>query len=213
MQEIKIPEISGLKSEIDKFHGIKEALETRQYDLTKEIEHLDDEVSILRLVVELFKQVADMEIRDSIDAVENMLTEGLNTVFQDQDLKVKADVRHVRGKVSVELSTIRTYPDGTEVRSKSIEGFGGSVTTVQSILTRVIVIMKHGLRPLLVLDESLMAIESKYISNMGKLIRSLCERLEMDALVITHNSDLIEFAHTHWHLKKMSDHSTFEQRT
>lgn len=208
---MKIPDLSSLKSEIDKFHGIKESLEMRRVNLEKEINHLESEVSVLILVVELFKQMADMEIRDSIDAVETMLTEGLNTVFQDQDLKVQADVRHVRGKVSVELSTIRKYADGSEVRSKSLEGFGGSVTTVQSILTRIIVIMKHGLRPLLVLDESLMAIESKYISNMGKLIRSLCDRLEMDALVITHNSDLIEYAHTHWQLKKMSDHSTFER--
>lgn len=208
---MNIPDLTSLRSKIDRVNGIKDSLTSRKSELEGEIVKLESEVTIRRLVVELFKQMADSEISESIKSVETLLTDGLNTVFQDQELEVKAEVRHVHGKVSVELATIRRYPDGKEIRAKSVEGFGGSVTTVQSILNRIIVIMRHGLRPILVLDETLMAIESKYITNMGKLIRQLCERMGMDALVITHNPDLIEHAHTHWKLKKNKNHSTFEK--
>lgn len=210
---IKIPDLNKLKSSIDKIEGVKESLEKRKEALILEIDDLNKEEETLVLVVELLRQMADAEISKAVDSVESLLTEGLGTVFEDQNLEIKAEVRLIRGKVSVELNTIREYPDGTKICAKSVEGFGGSVTTIQSILLRIIVLLKHGLRPLLVLDESLMALESKYIPNVGKLLGSLCDRLGLDLLVITHNPELVDYAHNHWELVKENGSSTFRKKS
>jgi len=206
-----IPDIGDLKSTLDKALGIEAALKTQESKLDADISFLEKEEEILNLVVELFRQMADAEITEATQAVESLLSEGLYTVFEDQDITVETEVRLVRGKVSVDLHTIRKYPDGREIKNSSLEGFGGSITTIQSILLRIIVMLKQGLRPLLILDESLMALENRYIETTGKLLRSLCERLDLDALVITHNPELVEYAHTHWDLKKGKNSSTFKR--
>jgi len=207
----QIPSLTTLRSALDKAIGVRESLEKRKAELDKEVKALENEDEILNLVVELFRRMADAEISEAVQAVESLQTDGVQTVFYDQNLSVKAKVHQKRGKVCVDLLTVREYADGKIIEGKSIDGFGGSLTTVQSVLMRIIVMVKHGLRPFLVLDESLMAIEDRYVPQLGQLLRSLCERLDIDMLLITHNPALAETAHGHWKLRNPKGPVRFEK--
>lgn len=207
---LQIPSLTELRSNLDKALGVREILAQQKIALDKEVVFLEGEEEILTLVVELFRRMADSEISEAVGAVETLQTEGMQTVFTDQKISVEALVEHRRGKVCVDLLTVREE-GGMVVRGKSINSSGGSITTIQSVLMRVIVILKHGLRPFLVLDESLMAVEPRYIPQMGALLQSLCERLGMDILLITHNAALADTAHHHWKLRNPKGPVWFEK--
>ena len=165
----------------------------KRLDHTKaEIKRLENQENLLDLVSELFRRLIDREVTTGVKAVEKLQSEGLQTVFSDQDITVETEVEVLRGKVSVDLTTVHKRADGTVIKGQSIDGFGGSVTTVQSVLLRIIVIIRRGLRPFLLLDEALPAFDADYIVGVGQFLKTLCDRLGIDILVVTHNQALVE---------------------
>ena len=187
-----LPSISGIRSRADRATALRDAVKKRVSETKAEIKRLENRESLLDLVSELFRRLIDREVTTGVKAVEKLQSEGLQTVFVDQDLSVEAEVDVVRGKVSVDLTTVHKREDGSVVKGQSIDGFGGSVTTVQSVLLRIIVIVRRGLRPLLILDEALPAFDADYIVGVGQFLKVLCDRLGIDILMVTHNQALVE---------------------
>jgi len=204
-----IPAVQNLRSKADKALGRRSAVQSRIADTEAKIAKLTADEAKLDKVVELFKLLIDKEITDNVQAVEKLLTEGLRAVFDDQDLWVQAEVEAKHGKVSVELVTHQRHPDGNVVAGVSNEAFGGAVTTVQSVLLRLSVLLRRGLRPVIFLDESLPAINQTYIGNMSKFLQSLCSRMGVDILMVSHDPLLIEAAHKAYQIRKDNGEATF----
>lgn len=207
----EVPDVSALKAKAARAQGYRDAVQSRLDSIEGEITELETEEELLDVVSALLRTLIDREVNEGIEAVEKLQTEGLQTVFEDMDLKVKSVVDVQRGKVSVDLFTVQTQPDGTVTEAVSTDAYGGSVTTVQSILLRIIVILRRGMRPLLLLDESLGAVAESYVPAVGGFLRKLCERLDMDILAITHNPVLVEQAHKAYRIRKVGNVATFTE--
>ena len=184
-----LPEFSvrSLRSRLDRIVGYRDATADRLRAAQSEIQRLEDEDALLDLVGNLFRTLIDSEVTESVHAVEKLLTEGLQAVFDDQDLHVRSEVEVQRGKVSVDLITVQKQANGMITEGISNDAFGGAVTTVQSVLMRIIVLLRRGLRPLLLLDETLPAFDESYVHIAGRFLSVLCERLGLDILLVTHN--------------------------
>jgi hypothetical protein len=183
----------------------------RQVGVTKKaIKELEAEGELLGLVQGALRTLIDKEVTAGVQAVEKLLTEGLQTVFSDQDLSVESEVNVARGKVSVDLITVHKRPDGTIIKGVSNDAFGGAVTTVQSVLLRIIVMRRRGLRPLLLLDESLPAFDSHYVHNMGAFLALVSERLGIDILLVTHNPAMVEAAKKAYRIVRTKTGARFE---
>jgi ABC-type thiamine transport system ATPase subunit len=174
-----------------------------------EIASLEDDEELLILVSALFRKLIDQEVTEGVRAVERLQTEGLQAVFDDLDLSVKANIEESRGKISVELVTVQKQANGDVHEGLAKDDFGGSVLTVQSVLLRVIIMLRRGLRPLLLLDESLPAFDANYIANMGKFLSELCSRLNIDILMVTHNPALFEAADRSYKIVRKKGESVF----
>lgn len=196
------PEITPLQSSVDKVTGYRDALSSRLGALVIELKNLRREEVSVGKVLKLFQAMIDRELSEDVRFVEQLLTDGLQSVFDDQELEVQGEVSVSRGKVSLSLLTVQQQPDGTETRAVSTSAFGGSVTTVESILLRLLLMLNRGLRPMLLLDESLAAFDAEYATNAGKFLRSLCKRLGVDMLVITHDSALFDQAQTRYEIRR-----------
>lgn len=183
-----------IRSNLDRLQGRRSALQSSLRQCQQEISRLENEEALLDLVVGLIQQLIDQEVKIGVQAVEQLQTEGLQAIFTDQDLRVRSEVDIQRGKVAVDLVTIQRHADGHEVDGVSGDSFGGAVTTVQSVLLRVIIILRRGLRPVLFLDETLPAFDHNYVINAGRFLSTLCARLDTDILLITHNPALVEAA-------------------
>lgn len=197
-----LPSITSLRSRVDRAVGLRDGVASRLNSVNSDIKELENEEALLDLVSGLLRQLIDREVTVGVQAVEKLQTEGLQTVFSDQDLNVKAQVEVQRGKVSVDLVTSQKHPGGIEVEGLSNDAFGGAVATVQSILLRIIIILRRGLRRVLLLDESLPAFDGNYVSNMGSFLSVLCSRLDLDILLVTHNPTLVEAADRAYRITK-----------
>lgn len=204
-----LPTVQNLRSKADKALGRRSVVQAKLDDLQRKIAQQMLDEDRLDKVAALFKTLIDHEITDGVQAVEKLLTEGVKAVFDDQDLWVEAEVEAKNGKVSVELITNQRNEDGTVVQGVSNDAFGGAVTTVQSVLLRLSVLLRRGQRPLLLLDESLPAFDQNYVGNMAKFLQSLCSRMGVDVLIVSHNPLLVEAAHKAYQIRKDNGEATF----
>jgi len=206
-----IPSVQRLRSKADKALGRRASVQSRMDDTQAKIVRLMADEDRLDKVTELFKALIDKEITANVQAVEKLLTEGLQAVFDDQELSVHAEVEAKHGKINVELITNQTYADGTVVQGVSSEAFGGAVTTVQSVLLRLAVLLRRSQRPVIFLDESLPAINQTYIGNMARFLQTLCRRMGVDILMVSHDPLLIEAADRAYTIRKSNGEATFSQ--
>lgn len=202
MELADISSVAELRSEADQAKGARSAVESELERSAKEVKRLEAEDEILDLSHTLLKKLMDREVTDAKQVVETLLTEGLQNVFNDQDLRVRAEVNEIRGKVSMDLMTVEKHADGMVTEGVSDEANGGAVTTVQSVLMRIITTMQRELRPILVLDESLPAFDPKYVNDMMTFLTTLCERLGFDIILVTQNHSLTNYATVAYDLKK-----------
>jgi ABC-type thiamine transport system ATPase subunit len=91
--------------------------------------------------------------------------------------------------------------------------FGGAVATLQSILLRILVILKRGMTPVLFLDESLGAMEHRYAVNMGMFLSELSGRMGLDILLITHHThpDFLGLANVRYHARQNKGQTIIEK--
>jgi len=202
----QVPDISPLEKKLTRMVAMRDMVSSDIFNLEGKIETLDGEVKVLEMVSELFRTLIDKEIQQAVETLKRLQSKGLGVVFEDQEVSVEASVSVKRGKVSVDLATCQ---DGSE--GNAMESYGGSVVTLQSILLRLMVIKRRGLRPCLFLDESISAISEEYAKNMSKFFQTLCRKLGLDMMVITHNAELAEHADKIYRVRKGEGGVFFEE--
>ena len=189
-----LSELERLRVAATRTKTLRDAAEGQVLRLEEDILRLEGEFSLLERVADLFRVLIDKEVLDNAKTAQDLLTEGLQAVFDDLDLSVEAKVDVERGKVSVDLVTVQKHPDGTQTEGMATETYGGSVATVESVLLRVVVLSRRGMRPLLLLDESLGAVAEHYVPRVGKFLSLLAHRMNLDILAVSHNPSLVELA-------------------
>ena len=181
-------------------------------DNDAEILRLENEDATLRLVAGLIRSLADAEVKEGIEAVTKLQTEGLQEIFFDQNLSLEAEVTEERGKVAVNLLTVDATSDDYEIKDDPLETMGGAVATVESVLLRVIVILRRQMRPVLLLDETLSAVAKGYIERIAGFLTTLCSRLDMDILAVTHDPLLIDAAQKAYVIEATPNGVVFKER-
>ena len=166
---------------------------------------------MLERVADLFRHLIDQEVLENAKTAQDLLTEGLQAIFDDLDLSVRADVDVSRGKVSVDLVTVEKNASGGVTEGVATDSYGGSVATVQSVLLRIVVLSRRGLRPFLVLDESLAAVAEHYVPRVGRFLSTLCERMGVDVLAVSHNPALVESATSAYRIRRVNGAATFKK--
>jgi len=175
-----------------------EALRDRaQADLAaREQEVVDLGVRVLTLtkVGEVLKLLLDQLVLTQVRTIEGLITEGLQAIFPDQGLSLEAEAVPRYGKMAIDLY-FRQGKDGeVVVRDEPLEAFGGGPAVVASLMLRAVVLMRLKKYPLLLLDESLIAISDGYVPNTGMFLRTLCKSAGLDLLLVTHNPDMLVHA-------------------
>lgn len=173
---------------------MKDSSDKRISSLESEIAH--QELSLLQIeeAHAILDLLAEEEVKQGVSAYINLLEEGLKAIFPEQEVGLEAEIVKLRGKVSVRLKTTFKGQDGLEVVGEGLDSFGGAVATIQSLLLRVSLILKRGLRPLLILDETFPAVDTYRSEILVDFLKVLCSRINMDILCITHDSTIAEGA-------------------
>lgn len=200
-----------LKSNYQKLEVLRDSHLSQLKSLKMSVLKLEADIEVLERVSDLFRILIDKEVVDNAKAVEGLLTEGLQAIFDDLDLSVRSEIDVKRGKVSVDLFTVQKQSDGTVTEGPCTDVYGGSVSTVESVLLRIVVINRRGLRPLLLLDESLGAVAEHYVPRVGRFLSLLSDRMGIDILAVSHNPVLVEAAKTSYRIQKKNGRATFQR--
>lgn len=201
----------NIKTRLHTLKALKDAVENKINKLDKEIKDRDIEIFNMQSANLLLEKISEEEVEKGINTYIALLDEGLKAIFPEQEVGLKAEIDKVRGKVSVRLKTTFKGADGLEIESESLDAFGGAVATIQSLLLRVALILKRGLRPLLVLDETFAPVDENRIPLLVDFLKVLCNKLDMDILCVSHNSVLTDNADIAYRIKPTTNGAVFEK--
>lgn len=203
--------LKALRQGVSTLVGRREEVRRSLRDARAEVQRLSNDIDVLDQVAIFLRALVDAEITEGVKTVESLQSEGLKTVFHDQQIQVRADIEVSRGKVNVSLVTVQRQENGNLIEGESLDSFGGAISTVQSILLRLALIFRRGLRPVLFLDETLPAFDDRYVHNMAAFLKVLCKRLGVDILLVTHNPALVEAADRAYKIRRDRGFSTFHR--
>jgi len=176
--------------------GFYQAYRQQEQELTKTIGNLKKDIDRDIKASTVLKYLLDHMVKDEVERMAGLITYGLKTIFDDQNLKFVPEITKKNEKIYIEL---KTNNDGIEGGYKA---FGGSVAVIESFLLRILCVLKKKYTRLMILDETFAAVGEEYIANTGKLISELSKKIGLDVLLVTHQK---EFQHNADHVYRVRE--------
>lgn len=167
----------------------KTVMEERRLQLETELETQTKRISVLVHILQLYRCLTDAMVVDQVRQLEALISEGLQAVFFDQALDFKAELGETANKVSVDFTL---SCDGNT--GDLLESFGGGPASIASFLLRSFMLLRLKRFPLLLLDETLLAVSGSYVETTGALLRNLAASSNLPILMVTHNTNFLETA-------------------
>jgi ABC-type branched-subunit amino acid transport system ATPase component len=171
----------------------RDALATDLARTEEEIEALSRRVTCLLKVTELFQALMNRLVTDQVKTIERIVTDGLHTIFFDQELTFEAEIGTRYNKVAIDF-LMRQGEGALAIRDKPLEGFGGGPVSVASLLLRVLTMLRLGRKPILFLDETLSAVSDEYVDTTGRFLKRLAASAGIDILLVTHKQAYLDNA-------------------
>jgi ABC-type uncharacterized transport system ATPase subunit len=165
--------------------GAYQSKKQNQKSLATIVQDLEKKDILLIKTEKALKYLIDKLVKEDLNKLDSLVTYGLNVVFPDKNLSFKSSIVERGSKIRIDLQTIYNAevvsPDSTS-----------SVSVIESLLVRIICIIKMKRAKLLLLDETFDAVDFEYIENVGKLMDHLAKKLKLDVLLVTHNFGLFD---------------------
>lgn len=174
--------LGTLVRETDKLVGQYEAREKHRRELAETVSALEGEVALLGLTDAALVALLQQTSAANLKAIEELVTSGLQAIFDDLALSFHFEVDQARGQQTL----IPVLASHGEVTGPILDSHGGGPAQVVALLLRLLTVHRLGLFPLVVLDEALNMVSDQYISNCATFLKGLCTRLGLDILLVTH---------------------------
>lgn len=159
----------------------------------KECDVLIKDNKVLTNTLGLLEQ-CNIAARDFVKVeVEQLVTQGLRSIFENSTIQFNIDFVTKRNQVEAEFSLSREE-DGARIQGDILSTYGGGVVDVISISLRIIIMQLMKVKGPLVLDEPGKMISAQFISAFGKFLTEVSNTFDRQIIMITHNDKLTEFA-------------------
>jgi DNA repair exonuclease SbcCD ATPase subunit len=183
--------VQNLRVSATRLNTLRDQLGTELRSKEQEVKDLGDKIDKLLKVGELFKMLMDRLVMDQLTSIKSIVTEGLQTIFFDQDLSFEAEVTTRRNLINVDL-LLRDRSEGFQ--GPPLGNFGGGPISVSSLILRLISLRRLKRRPVLFLDETLSMVSEEYIDATGQFLQKLASTTGVDILLVTHNPAFLDHA-------------------
>lgn len=191
--------VSALSSGIDALRLQRTVLDRSISNCREEIESNRYQADLNQKSSEVIKQWLEDLLKSNVDSMAELVTSALKSVIEDQELKflIRQEIKHNR-------LSMRFAIEENGVEAEPLSSFGGGAVLLSSFVLRLAVMTRLKMADLLLLDESLSAVANKYIPACSDFMRQLAEETGVNILMVTHNEDFMDRAHTAY------DASTFK---
>lgn len=194
---------------------VRRVLTTRQGEaaaLARQYRELQAEVAELAAVRSAADRVSGVlaSIGSERDAaaraqVEALVTAGLTAIFEE-NLSFHLIESTSRQTPQIDFVVKTHLPDGSSFETDVLSARGGGLAAVVGLLLRVVLILltrASGKRSpdVLVLDETLAHLSREYLDAAGQFLRTLVDSTGLQLIMVTHQSELVEFADVVYRLR------------
>jgi len=196
MHEQLIPvqeRLEQFKTKLIKEDTRKEENTAQLEEKTQECVELEENNKILKGAIGLLEQ-CNISARDFVKVeVEQLVTQGLRSIFEDPSIQFNIDFVSKRNQIEAEFTLSREEDENT-IHGDILSTYGGGVVDVISISLRIIIMQLMKVKGPLILDEPGKNISAQFISAFGKFLTEVSNTFDRQIIMITHNSKLVEFA-------------------
>lgn len=190
-----VERVKSLGRRAAKAEALRDHLLVERGRMEGEIATLGQDIEKLLKVEELFRSLMDHLVVNQVRTLESVVTDGLQTIFHDQDLRLESDIEPKYNKVSIDFHLRQGKAnDPLSIRGKPLESFGGGATSVVALILRVLTLLKLKRLPFLVLDETLLAVSDEYIAPTAKFLNALASSMDLHFLLITHKTAYCDYS-------------------
>lgn len=203
-------DLDTLRANVQRLHGVYQSRCRAADALAAETHALTQQGELLTLTEQALTTLLSDVSAESLRAIEQTITYGLQTVFEDRGLSFRFDVTQSRGAQSVEPVLITKQGE-----APILDAYGGGPATLVAFLLRLITCYRAGLYPLILLDETFAMVSLEYASNLAKLLRELAERLGYTFVLVAHScrAELTAEATKAYEIVDGPDGATFQEVT
>lgn len=189
--------LSNLRLVITKIGSYREILQSQYNSLQTEESNFSHKSELYQKCSEIFKTWLEDSMKKNVDSISELATTGLRHVIHDQKLtfNIKQEPKYNR-------LAMRFVLEDNGVEGDPIQSYGGGAAVIISFVLRIAVMSRMKMANLLILDESLPALSSAYVPAAGAFIRQLAEETGINILLVTHNPDYLNHAHTAYEGRK-----------
>lgn len=171
----------------------KEELTLQLNEKTLECGKLEKNNKVLMDVLGLLEQ-CNIAARDFVKIeVEQLVTQGLRSIFEDATIQFNIDFVTKRNQVEAEF-TLSHEEDEVRIQGDILSTYGGGIVDVISVSLRIIIMQLMKIKGPLILDEPGKMISAQFIGAFGKFLTESANAFDRQIIMITHNSKLVEFA-------------------
>ena len=188
--------------------GEQRSLESRVQGLELEIAELNNDTLTIEKAVWLLQQYADFQQKEVIESIEDTVTKGIRSVFQNDSLEFKlyySETQSGAKKKAPEITMAVFYDYGGEqVKGDIRNSFGGGLSVVVATLLRIVIVMRmrDKVRPILFLDEPIKdlspeypdqdIVASRYRDRMAEFLKILTSETNIQVVMVTHEPNYAE---------------------
>ena len=172
--------VSGLDRKSVYLSGLLDTRKTAVAGLEAKLMEAKANQALLDKVKAVLSHLLESTSHKDLKGMDSLVTYGLNTVYPEKNLSFQTEIIDTGKKISVEMSTLRSG-------AKASKDQHGSVSVLESLIIRILSILKMNGARFLIADEPFAAIGADHINNVGTLLEELSKKLNMDILLVTHN--------------------------
>lgn len=183
--------LKDFRANLERVKAHQEILSRREVFLKSEASRLQYRVELHSKAAELFKSWLEDSLRSNVDSMAALCTSGLRHVIHDQRLTFSIRQEHKNNRVSMRFEIEEDGVEGDPVAS-----FGGGPVLISSLILRLAVMSRMKMGNLLLLDESLHALAHRYRPSAASFLRQLSEETGINILMVTHDEEFMDGAHT-----------------
>jgi ABC-type iron transport system FetAB ATPase subunit len=196
---ILLERLSRVHDGIRRLSVYRELLRSQIQTEEAEIARLRYQADLQQKCAEVFKTWLEDSLRKNVDSMSQLVTTGLRHVVYDQNLtfRIRQEMKHNR--LSMRF-TVENEDD--HVEADPMTNFGGGAVLVISLILRLAVMARMKMGNLIILDESMSALANHYVPSAGAFMRQLSEEMGVNILMVTHNEEFLNHAHTAYEGRK-----------
>lgn len=195
--------LTSFERSLDRERGLVEALAARGELANRRVGEAESRALACEEASRLLAQFADARQSHLVSIIETVTSEGLTQIFGEPiSLKIEQVTRARRVEMDIKVKT-------GDLETSILDARGGGLAAVAGFILRLtILLLTKDARRLILADESFAQLSDEYLVPTAEFLADICNKADVQLILVTHQTDFAEAADTVIRLVKDSTNTS-----